>query len=78
MPSSAAGHFQAGTLGNIRVQLVFNKALDKNINCIVVGQFQSLIDSHRNVTLDTFTFRYRLRFILKETDTMFFFVLPKD
>jgi hypothetical protein len=55
MPFSVAGNFQAARLGNIKVQISFGKPLEKNVNCIVVGQFQNLmkIDGHRNVTIET-------------------------
>jgi hypothetical protein len=54
-PNNSGGRFQAEKLGNVKIQLAFKKPLDKNIHCVVVGQFQSVltIDKYRNVSMQT-------------------------
>jgi hypothetical protein len=54
-PNNTGGRFQAQKLGNVMVNLTFRKPLDKNVHCVVLGQFQQVlsIDKHQNVSIDS-------------------------
>jgi hypothetical protein len=54
-PNNTGGRFQAQKLGNLKVQVAFKKPLEKNVHCVVLGQFQQLlsIDKNHNVAINT-------------------------